>query len=342
MTETSAVGTEPSGAVLRAVRVLLVEDDDGDALLVEELFRDVGEPVDLMRARSLAEASLVARIADCALVDLGLPDAFGLAAVERLQAVDPSLALVVLTGNNDRAKGLAALASGAQDYLVKGEVDGHALVRSVRYAVERRRAEASQRKLLLAERRQAENDRLARGLLPRLEVGGRGVETATRYEPGGRDALLGGDFFDAVQLADGTVRALVGDVCGHGPDEAALGVALRIAWRTSVLLGLDEARVLEGVDAVLRHERHDPDGYATACDVTIDRAGTSCTVRLHGHPPPLQVSPSVRWMPAEPPAPPLGVGRYRIAPPATVALEPGWAIVLLTDGLHEEIGRAHV
>ena len=84
MTETSAVGTEPSGAVLRAVRVLLVEDDDGDALLVEELFRDVGEPVDLMRARSLAEASLVARIADCALVDLGLPDAFGLAAVERL------------------------------------------------------------------------------------------------------------------------------------------------------------------------------------------------------------------------------------------------------------------
>jgi serine phosphatase RsbU (regulator of sigma subunit) len=329
---TSGMGQTRSDQVFR---VLLLEDDDGDALLVEELLLDAEESLSLIRATSIAEALPLMHQVDCALVDLGLPDALGLTALQRLEETAPGVALVVLTGNTDRERGLAALALGAQDYLVKGEVDGRTIARSVRYAVERRRAKASEVALLLAGRRQAENDRLARGLLPRLEVGGRGVETRTRYQPGGREALLGGDFFDAIQLDDGTVRAIIGDICGHGPDEAALGVALRIAWRTSVLLGAPAETVMLGMDNVLRHERDLADLFATVCDVTIDPTGTRGLVRLHGHPPPLQVSPNVGWMHVGPPAPPLGVGTYRPAPTAAISLEPPWALVLLTDGLHE-------
>jgi serine phosphatase RsbU (regulator of sigma subunit) len=340
-------------------RVLLVEDDDADAILVEELLVDAGDPFDVVRARTLREALPLLGLVDGVLADLGLPDAMGLGAVEQLRRAAPDLPLVVLTGTNDRARGLAALAAGAQDYLVKGEVDGPALGRAVRYAVQRRRTESNARRLLLVEQRQAENDRLARGLLPRLSVAGRGVGTATRYLPGGEDALLGGDFFDAVQLPDGSVRAVIGDVCGHGPDEAAVGVALRIAWRTMVLAGAEPAEVLRAVDEMLRHESTEPALFTTVCDVTIApasaiapstaippaaAAGASAgsepaewavTVRLHGHQPPLLVGPEVRFLDEGPPSPPLGVLTYTPAAPFQVPLGRRWAMLLATDGLHE-------
>ena len=315
--------------------MLLVEDDDGDALLVQALLIDAGEPIELVRARSLREAEPLLAGVQCALVDLGLPDAIGLSAVQRLRRAAPDVALVVLTGSNDRARGLAALAAGAEDYLVKGEVGGAVLAQEIRYAVERRRAEISARRLLVAEQRQAENIRLARGLLPRLTVSGRGVETATKYLPGGRDALLGGDFFDALQLQDGTVRAVIGDVCGHGPDEAAVGVALRIAWRTLVLSGMDPAEVLRGVAEVLRHENDDPASFTTVCDLTIAADGRKAVVRLHGHPPPLTLVPKVQWLDNARPSPPLGCVPYEPSDPFEFALDRTWAMVLTTDGLHE-------
>jgi serine phosphatase RsbU (regulator of sigma subunit) len=330
----SLIMATPSGA-FSATRVLLIEDDDADALLVEELLIDAGEQFELVRAGSIRAAMEHLGTTQCALVDLGLPDAHDLSAVEALRRAAPDVALVVLTGHIERARGLAALAAGAQDYLVKGEVDGPTLARAIRYALERRGAETNAHRLIFAEHRQGENDRLARGLLPRLEVGGRGVETATRYQPGGRDALLGGDFFDALQLPDGTVRAVIGDVCGHGPAEAALGVALRIAWRTLVLAGADAEAVLAGVEQVLRHERDDPMGFATVCDLTIAPDGCSVAVRLHGHPTPLVVVPQVDWLPGARPAPPLGCMPYAPAAVHHVPLVRPWAMVLMTDGLHE-------
>lgn len=315
--------------------VLLVEDDDGDALLVEELVVDSGERFALRRVRTAAEAARTARGAQCALVDLGLPDAVGLEAIATIRAASPDLAVVVLTGLGDRERGIEAVAAGAQDYLVKGEVDGPALARAIRYAIERRRADADARRLLLAEQRQAENDRLARGLLPRLALDSSGVAVATRYLPGGPEALLGGDFFDAVALPDGRVRAVIGDVCGHGPDEAAVGVALRIAWRTLVLADCSPEDVLAGVDAILRQERHEANAFATVCDLTIDPAAAALELRLHGHPPPLVVAPEVGWVEGASPAMPLGCFDHQDAPVHRVDLPAGWQLLLMTDGVYE-------
>src|SRR5262249_22365052 len=156
--------------------------------------------------------------------------------------------------------------------------------------IERRQAEADSRRLALAEQRQAENERLARGLLPTLQIEGSHLAIATRYVPGGRDALVGGDFYDAVARPDGSVRVVIGDVCGHGPDEAAIGVALRIAWRALVVAGASPDEVLAGVDDILRLERGESSTFATVCDLTFDTAATTVAVRLHGHPPPLLVA----------------------------------------------------
>ena len=83
--------------------VLLVEDDDGDALLVEELLREVDAPVIFQRARSLGQASAMVSEAACVLLDLGLPDSVGLQGLRQLLETSPEVAIVVLTGVAERA-----------------------------------------------------------------------------------------------------------------------------------------------------------------------------------------------------------------------------------------------
>jgi serine phosphatase RsbU (regulator of sigma subunit) len=324
--------TEP-----RPIRLLLVEDDDGDALIVSELLIDSGEHIETDRVTSVGAALPFIDKVDCALVDLGLPDANGLAALQSLRSHGPELAIVVLTGLTGRTRGVESLAEGAQDYLVKGEVDGPQLARAIRYAVERKRTERSARLLLLSERRQDENDRLARGLLPHLKPPA-AISVATRYRPGA-DATLGGDFYDAWTTDGRTLRAVIGDVCGHGPAEAALGVALRIAWRSHTMAGAGAAETLAAMERVLVAERDAREPYATVCDIIIDLEAETLTTRLHGHPPPLLLEPAPHWQTGTLPAPPLGIADTHLAaPPSTVRLDPGWQLLLLTDGLYE--GRA--
>src|ERR1044071_8022659 len=133
------------------LRVLLGGEDDGDASLFEELLDDADLKVEVVRARTVAAAedALPADIA-CVVLDLGLPDADGLAALHRLREAAPGVPMLVLTGLSDTARGLEAVAAGAQDYLVKGRVDGELLARSMRYAIERRRAELVQAQLTAA------------------------------------------------------------------------------------------------------------------------------------------------------------------------------------------------
>ena len=221
-----------------SVRVLLVEDDDGDAFLVRELLDEVVSPVTLLRARSLAEAEAAVGTVDCVLLDLGLPDATGLEGLRRLASRAEGVALLVLTGLSDEYRGVEAVAAGAQDYLVKGQVDGVLLSRALRYAVERKRADENTQRLREVELRQAESARLERGLLPQPLMDTTKVAVHTFYRSGRAMGLLGGDFFDVVQIGEERLHIIVGDVCGHSVDEAALGVELRVAWRALVLAGV--------------------------------------------------------------------------------------------------------
>jgi len=323
------------------LRLLLVEDDDGDAFLVTELLAETD--VQVTRSTTVAGARALlddGPLPDCVLLDLGLPDAAGLDALTGIQAAAPGVALVVLTGDVDRARGLAAVAAGAQDYLVKNHVDEDLLERSIRYSVQRSHAESAARSLRDAQLAAEENRRLERGLLPTLLVDHPRLRVGARYLPGRRRALLGGDFYDAVQTADGVVHALLGDVSGHGPDEAALGVCLRIAWRTLQLAGANPDHTIAVLEEVLIHERYDEDAFATLCMVEVDTTAATLKIRLAGHPAPIVVDAQGRAVvaPDVQRRPPLGTAWGERAPVVQRALAPGDSVALYSDGLTE--GRA--
>jgi len=321
------------------VPVLLVEDDDGDALLVEELLREVDAPVVVKRARSLGQATTLVSQAACVLLDLGLPDSQGLQGLKQLLGLEPQVA-VVLTGQASEHLGEQAVRAGAQDYLVKGEVAGPMLHRVIRYAVERRRAEQAQRELRVAQVLAEENSRLERGLLPSPLLADGRLSVSARGHAGGQQHLLGGDFYDVVEAADGWVHALIGDVCGRGPAEAALGVCLRVAWRTLVLAGRPADEILATLNQLLEHERQDDTMFATLCMVSVAPDRGTGWVRMAGHLPPLLVARGgVREL-QTPTSPPLGLGQVRHWPGTQVRLDGSWSVLLYTDGLIEgRIGR---
>jgi serine phosphatase RsbU (regulator of sigma subunit) len=315
--------------------LVIVEDDAGDTLLVTEMLYDVAPDVKLTCFTTLGAAIADwPSEADCALLDLGLPDAAGLSALEALRAHVPDVPIVVLTGRIDDGIGPQAVAAGAQDFLVKGQVDGPGLERSLRYAVERGRATAYQRDLVAAELRSQENTRLQRGLLPSPLMDTADIRLALFSRPGSERALLGGDFYDVVETPDG-VHLVIGDVSGHGPDEAALGVALRIAWRALVLAGLPMEDVLRGVERVLLAERNDDERFATLAMVSLNPALNQAQVVLCGHPRPLLIcGDDVREVDVDT-LPMLTALPDGALEPATVNLDTDWALLLFTDGLVE-------
>ncbi|SEG98905.1 Serine phosphatase RsbU, regulator of sigma subunit [Nonomuraea solani] len=316
--------------------LLLIEDDDGDAFLVEELLNQAVAPPKIFRARSLqeAKAQLSPKI-QCVLVDLSLPDANRLEALEEVLAIAPHAAVLVLTGLRDVHVGVTAVQAGAQDYLVKQDVDARLLARSIRYSMERKRADLAQLKLVQAELITAENARLESALLPGPLLGSADIEHMTRYLPGS-GGTLAGDFFDTVQTPDGAVHLVIGDVCGHGPDEAALGVALRIAWRTLVLAGQTSDTLLRTLDTLLRAERKAPEIFTTLCTATISPDLRRARMLVVGHPPPVLLRGGVVALPdGTPSGPPLGIFADVEWSEIDVPLGDDWSMMLYTDGLIE-------
>ena len=317
--------------------LVLIEDDAGDTLLVTEMLLEVAPRMVLTCFATLQSAlNGWPPDAECVLLDLGLPDAIGLSALKKLRAHVPDVPVVVLTGRIDDGIGPEALAAGAQDFLVKGQIDGPGLERSLRYAVERGRAALDRRDFMAAELRAQENARLQRGLLPSPLIDTTELALATFYRPGSDRALLGGDFYDVVQTPTG-VHLLIGDVCGHGPDEAALGVALRIAWRTLVLAGHTGAEVVRGVELVLLAERQDS-RFATIAMVSLNPALTQADVLLCGHPAPLLICGPVVCELSGRSLPILSLLEGSRIEPFTVELDGDWGLLMFTDGLFE--GRA--
>jgi serine phosphatase RsbU (regulator of sigma subunit) len=324
--------SEPVGAP--GWRLLLVEDDDGDALLVREMLADSLPGALVERVATLADAVRRAPDAECVLLDVGLPDAEGARAVEMVTAAAPQAAVVVLTGADSERLGVASVMAGAQDYLVKGRVDDQLLVRSVRYAIERQRAAQLGRDLYEAERRRAENMRLERALTPTPVISSANVSVCLRYVARREGSELGGDFYDAVELPDGELHLLIGDVAGHGADEAALATRLRSAWRALTLAGLDQVATVRTLDTFIRTEWHAVT-FATVCTLVIEPRRAAGKLVLAGHPPPIVVGDASRVVGDEAFGPLLGVlpdPRWRAV---DLPLGRDATVLLYTDGLVE-------
>lgn len=135
----------------KPIKVLLIEDNRGDARLIREMLanehRNGSTHFDLVHASTLAAG--IERLADeeidIILADLILPDSQRLETFTRLHVQAPTLPIVILTGSDDKELAIQTAQFGAQDYLLKGQVDGNLLVRSLLYAMERKRTEAALR-----------------------------------------------------------------------------------------------------------------------------------------------------------------------------------------------------
>ncbi len=198
---------------LDGIRVLLVEDNPGDARLLTELLRDAGaDHLKMVHVDRLAAAieRLDRDSFDVMLLDLSLPDADGLDTLVRAHAHAPKIPIVVLTGHDDEALAVRAVRSGAQDYLVKGRVDGELLARSIRYASERGRS------LEALERREEHYRSLIENSLDLISI--LNLDGTIRYASPSHERLLG---YPACELVGRNVLSYV-----HQEDSARVKSAL--------------------------------------------------------------------------------------------------------------------
>jgi len=140
----------------KTISILLVEDNPGDRRLIQEMLAEastdeLGVIFDLKHVDRLQAGMeyLGQSKVEVVLLDLGLPDSQGLETLRRLHAQASEMPIVVLTGLNDEMVGAQAVNEGAQDYLIKGQVDSLLLRRTIRYAIERKQAEERERRLQL-------------------------------------------------------------------------------------------------------------------------------------------------------------------------------------------------
>ena len=139
------------------IRVLLIEDDQADAFLIKEMLLEPAAGYAVIQhvirldegLRRVAEGAY-----DLIISDLGLPDSQGMDTVKALVSAARRIPIVVMTGLADHEVGLEAVNAGAQDYLIKGQVTGEMLVRSIRYAIERKRIE-NEKEQVIAELQEA-------------------------------------------------------------------------------------------------------------------------------------------------------------------------------------------
>jgi len=218
-------------------KILLVEDDPGDARLLRGALAENDEQsFELVVCDTLAKAleSLAKGSPDVIVLDVGLPDAQGLETVRRTREAAPEAPLLVLTGMTDGALALQCLHEGAQDYLVKGQIDGASIWRAVRYAVERQRLQLELRSLSLRDELTGLNNR--RGFIALAE---HHLKVASRSKK---------PFLVAFVDLDGLKQ--INDMFGHQEGDRALvdtANLLRDSFRRSDILarlGGDEFAVL--------------------------------------------------------------------------------------------------
>jgi serine phosphatase RsbU (regulator of sigma subunit) len=194
-----------------------------------------------------------------------------------------------------------------------------------------------------ASRRAAERDagalhaQFEESLLPSITLDSPGASGATFYRPGDDRLSLGGDFYDCLELADGSIVLLIGDVAGHGAAAAALGAGLRSAWRALVLGGWALEQLPGGLQAVCVRERHDPYLFVTAIMGRVAPDRRMLSFLSAGHPAPLVVGAPGAGSDRHN-GPPLGIVPDATWEVTTIPLAARSTVLLYTDGLVE--GRA--
>lgn len=349
---------EPGNSQNGHVRLLLIEDNPSDARLIEVMLEHA--------SNGLFEIEHVERLSaglkrieqggiNVVLSDLSLPDSDGLDTFARLHAKAPQIPIIVLSGLNDTNLALKAVHEGAQDYLIKGEVDGQLLVRAMRYAIERKHMSeqlAHYAEELRAKNAQLEADfNMAREIqemflpqqyptFPHSAAPERSaLRFSHRYLPA---AAVGGDFFNIFAITDTTAGIFICDVMGHGMRAALITAIMRGLVEELMPVAADPGKFLteinRSLNAILRRTREP--FLATAFYVVADVVSGELLFSSAGHPSPFlvrreaaKVEPIKFWDPRHGPA--LGLFDKSDYPTNRCPIAKNDVVLLFTDGLYE-------
>jgi len=316
------------------IKILLVEDDPDDVWVMRNLLSDRWDaPFELVQVELLSAA--IERCEegafDVVLLDLTLPDGKGLETFFTMHAHAGGVPIVVLTGYNDEATAVKAVQAGAQDYLVKGEVNDHVLVRSIRYAIERsrrHRAEETMRDTSEEFRAAQEiQQRLFPGESPRLP----GFDIAGALYPAKATA---GDYFDYIPMLDDCLGVVVGDVSSHGMGPALLMSETRACLRTLAQASGDVGEILTRANRVLAADTSDFH-FVTLAMARLDPRTKSMVYASAGQRGYL-LHAGVDVTILDSTSLPLGVRPDTVVPAAApITLRPGELFTFFTDGVVE-------
>jgi phosphoserine phosphatase RsbU/P len=340
------------------VNVLLIEDNPGDARLIEMMLSE--EAGGLFKLEWVDRLSTgLQRLKDghfgLILADLSLPDSHGLDTFIRLQTQAPQLPIIVLSGLRDTTVAVQAVHDGAQDFLIKGQVDGQLLARAMRYAMERKglteqlghyaQELRSKNALLEADFNMAREIQeiflphqypvVPRGALPAAAA----LKFSHRYLPA---AVVGGDFFNIFSVSDTAAGVFLCDVMGHGMRAALVTAIMRGLVEELMPVAADAGRFLSEINrslrAILRRTREP--FIATAFYLIADVGTHDISFASAGHPSPMRiqrsqksVAPLKDWDARHGPA--LGLFDKPTYLTCHCPVAPDDLFLLFTDGIYE-------
>jgi len=316
------------------VRILLVEDDPDDVWVMRNLLGDRWDgPFELVHVELLSTALERCRADrfDVILLDLTLPDSAGLETFFSLSAGAEQVPIVVLTGLKDETAAIKAVQSGAQDYLVKGQVDDNSLVRSIRYAIERTRRRQAEEVLRSTTEEFRAAQEIQQRLFPSAPPQLQNLDIAGALHPARATA---GDYYDYIPMLDGSLAVVVGDVSSHGMGPALLMSETRACLRTLAQTSSDVGDILTRTNRVLAADTSDfhfvtllMARFEPARRVMVYAGAGQRGYLMH-------TSGEVTVL--ESTSLPLGVREDTIVPAAPpVELQPGEIVVFCTDGVTE-------
>lgn len=344
--------------IAQSVKVLLVEDNPTDVLLVRATLKAApGLQFVLTTADYLSSAIERAKAEhfDVVLLDLGLPGSHGLETFETFHAAVPDVPIIILSGLGDEEVAMQAVQHGGQDYLPKGEAMDEVLPRAIRYAIERHRAQIERERFAAELQRRnevlEEELRMAREIqcallthkYPEFIVHNQSaLHFAHCYRPA---VSLSGDFFSVLRLSDDKAGVLICDVMGHGVQAALIGTLMRGLMRGLVdqakPVAAEPGKFLSALNQQISEtfKQAGIETFATAFYYIADLANQQVHYANAGHPSAMILRRDanvVEWLGVRGQnRPPLGMLGTTSYPTFHEQLAPHDAIVLFTDGLYE-------